>query len=480
MKRYLSAAVCFLVFALSSCGGGGGQSTSSPTNQGSAPDPTDPSYYSTYADRAAVADGGFTDDFSGSVNASVWNVIDGKWHHDQGVPHNGVNSRNVSLVTEGNESYLALMGRGKYYKDEDSSPYGEELPEGACIVSKDSYGPGRYEIKMKALPREGAVSTMWTYMMKGSEAAAQHEIDIELGGTTNGTNYRSAWFTSWVTHTDTAHSAVDVSDDLYLNDGEWHVYTFDWYTEYNGTDKSRIDFFIDGKFYAKLDSNVPYYKMPLWVGVWFPPSWPGTPNFDRDYMYVDYVKHIPFDQYCEEARYNVPYTKHDPSELNIPVLTARPSVNWIANGGFEYRVAENGAPLAWERNVASSGDMSLESYGGGQRLAVHAGEGASTTTYIGQSFLNVFEGYTFNLTVDGGYASGSEGAVMIRFTNAIGNPVGDMVFIDLKEFSTSGEMSPISHKITVPARCDRMEIFLTASVGTAYFDNAVLTFLGAN
>jgi hypothetical protein len=77
-----------------------------------------------------------------------------------------------------------------------------------------------------------------------SEATSQNEIDIELGGDAQ---YTNEWTTTWTTHTDKETDSVDVSKVCYLNDGKFHKYTFDWYTDYNGNSGvKRVDWFVDG------------------------------------------------------------------------------------------------------------------------------------------------------------------------------------------------------------------------------------------
>jgi hypothetical protein len=44
--------------------------------------------------------------------------------------------------------------------------------------------------------------------------------------------YTNEWTTTWTTHTDKETDSVDVSKVCYLNDGKFHKYTFDWYTDY--------------------------------------------------------------------------------------------------------------------------------------------------------------------------------------------------------------------------------------------------------
>ena len=101
--------------------------------------------------------------------------------------------------------------------------YDGVIRTGACIASKNNLGPGSYEVKMKALPRFGVCTAMWTFYYDG---VRNHEIDIEIQAKTD--TFKNTLFTNWLTLDSMTSQSVEPS--FYHNDGEWHTYRFDWHT----------------------------------------------------------------------------------------------------------------------------------------------------------------------------------------------------------------------------------------------------------
>lgn len=82
------------------------------------------------------------------------------------------------------DGVLVLTGNGGYYTDGDVRGVGDIKDgryTGAALISKFLVSAGRYEIKMKVLPRQGACTAFWIYS-NDIEIGANHEIDIELPG----------------------------------------------------------------------------------------------------------------------------------------------------------------------------------------------------------------------------------------------------------------------------------------------------------
>jgi hypothetical protein len=307
---------------LSSCGG-----TSSASQALSEPTPFDGTeYYDKVTDRVSYqtsSDLSFDENLStGKLSDDLFWVIDAYW--DAGGTsnwHNGVRARNLRYIKNGSDTYLGIKARGSYCQDSDmvKTSAGHIKPEGACIMTKNFLKPGRFEINMATMPREGAVTAMWTYYSKtGQEATSQNEIDIELGGDAQ---YTNEWTTTWTTHTDKETDSVDVSKVCYLNDGKFHKYTFDWYTDYGNSGVKRVDWFVDGVLIKSITGTcVPEMMMPLWIGLWCP-SWAGNPYFDYDYMLVKEISYKEFDensQAVDEVRNaNPAYTHTLPSASSI-------------------------------------------------------------------------------------------------------------------------------------------------------------------
>lgn len=280
---------------------------------------------------------GFYDGFD-TLNKDSWLVANGYW----GTNNGGVSQDNVSITEDGT---LALGGNGLYYAKNEIESYGSYKDGrkcGASLISTFKALPGHYEIKMKVHPRIGACTAFWTYGNRSVEGQENDnaEIDIELpGGSKSGKiTFKKALYTNWITENASDSIEADVADcgnpqTVAYNDDEWHTYGFDWYT-----DPEMVVYYVDGKITNVSTTFVPTLAGRLWVGVWFPNGFTGTPEFERDYMYVDYIKYNPF--------VNQPYTDYDAvptSSLSFanetfykkaPVKT--PVGNKISNGDFEY------------------------------------------------------------------------------------------------------------------------------------------------
>lgn len=279
-------------------------------------------------------DNAFFDGFSSGVDSNNWYIGNHSW----GTGNGGVIPDNVHYTDDG---VLFLSGTGKYYADGDIEGVGDVKDgryAGAALISKFLVRPGRYELKMKPLPRQGACTAFWTYAhQKDATEDKNHEIDIELpGGNRSGlTTFENILNTNYTTEQKYISQDTSVSDVLgnetYLNDGKFHTFGFDWYT-----DPEMIVYSVDGKVCAISDSFVPTLEARLWLGVWFPvtSSFVGSPDFEKDIMEVDYVKYVPF---LEQ-----PYDSYTPTLGAVAELDEYPSqpeskpvAEFISNGNFE-------------------------------------------------------------------------------------------------------------------------------------------------
>ena len=308
----------------------------------------------------------FFDDFTDGVSKDNWYI--GK--HSWGANGNGgVVPQNVNYTDDG---VLVLTGNGEYYTSGNVRGVGQRKDgtlTGAALISKFVTGAGRYEVKMKILPRLGACSAFWTYAYD-SETMGNHAIDIELpGGKTTGIiSFQNVLNTNYITERENQSQDVSVSEvtDGKLNtlaDGQWHTYGFDWYTVENGetfsgetterdTSLGRVVYYIDGKVTAISDVFVPYYQVRLWLGVWFPNNagFVGTANFETDCMYVDWVRYTPFKNQAivEYAPALSGEMASDSEYPSAPVATTL--VNKVANGDFEF-AAKGATNSGWEYNI---------------------------------------------------------------------------------------------------------------------------------
>lgn len=425
---------------------------------------------------------------NGTMSDAYWNTLSGVWQNDTpAYPHNGVQSRNLFYTKNGSKTQLLFKGRGIYSTDSDTkTENGYRYPEGACIVSKNHLGPGRYEIQMAAMPREGGVNAMWTYCTTtGSEATSQNEIDIEIGGNTS-ESYMHEWCTTWTKHTSKVTRNVDVSPLCYMNDGKIHKYTFDWYTDYQGTGERRVDWFLDGVFIATVTGEeVSETEMPLWIGLWFP-NWCSVAAFDTDYMIVDSIKYTAFDssQAYENCRAASGYTQVAPSKSGIQTLdyTAVKNVNKIANGTFDNldTCKQDSSYYGWILDTVSKGtiETTTDTEKSSSVLKLTAGTGTDTThgEYLTQKITNAYAGYTYSYSIDAKKLSEATSAqIEFHYSTSKGSALSGTTTIPLDSVSWKNYKG----NITLPAKCGNLRMDLVVNDGSALFDNASVQFVSA-
>ncbi|MCR4562038.1 MAG: glycoside hydrolase family 16 protein [Bacilli bacterium] len=475
-----------MTLSLASCGGagsggnssGGKSVTSEKTFDGTA-------YYDSVESRVKFNsdnENNINETFAGGkMSDTYWSTLEGVWQNDSAsYPHNGMMNHNLAYVQDGDNTLLSFKGRGVHNRESDTVyRNGYYLPEGACIISNKHLGPGRFEIDMAAMPREGGVSAMWTYCTTtGSEATSQNEIDIEIGGNTTET-YMREWCTSWTKHTSKATENVDVSRICYLNDGKIHKYTFDWYTDYPGLNDRRVDWFIDGIYIASIKGEeVPEHEMPLWIGLWFP-NWSSCASFEEDYMLVDGIRYTAFDdsQYYEGCRSNPGYTKQIPSKAGIKTIDiSETEVNKVSNGDCDSLdvCLQDSSYFGWIEDNASAGELTLEDGEDGKCFNLVAGE--EKGEYLVQTISNAYEGYKYNLSFDGKLLSGeAEAVVEIHYSTIKGKSLSkETIKINLD----STDWKTYEKALVVPETAGNLRIDLVVDKGTAQFDNVSLVYQG--
>ena len=287
----------------------------------------------------------FFDDFSDGVKYENWYIAKQSWGGSNG----GVIPENISFTDDG---ILRLKGNGGYYLEGEVKGVGDVKDgryTGAALISNFLTGPGRYEIKMKVLPRIGACTAFWTYAYE-FDNELNHEIDIELpGGNRSGNpTFANILNTNYIKESQSISQDTKVSDilneEIYLNDGEWHVFGFDWYTS-----PEQIVYYIDGKVCATTDLFIPELQSRLWVGVWFPvtSAFVGSAEFESDYMEIDYVSYIPFKNQTTVAY--TPVTNGVANKNEYPTVpVTNEVVNKVANGTFEYVVSGKENRSGWK------------------------------------------------------------------------------------------------------------------------------------
>jgi len=241
----------------------------------------------------------FYDDFSGkTLNGEKWLVAHKSWGGGKnGFTNGGVVLQNVK-VKKGSVVFNAhgslydgpIMGINKDY-----SPKNDGKRTGGAIATRDYFGAGKYEVRMKAAPKLGVCSAIWTFFYKDGNPTINHEIDIELpgrpAGPTENIDFEHALLNTWVGETDALYTAGYTTLPSPMDDNEFHTWRFDWHTDANDR---RVDFYLDGEFLRTMVQHVPFYASRIWLGAWFPNSWAGDANFDESRMEVDWIKFTPF------------------------------------------------------------------------------------------------------------------------------------------------------------------------------------------
>jgi hypothetical protein len=246
----------------------------------------------------------FFDDFSGPA------LDTGKWVaglHHWGPNNRGVAPENVrtgTITDEGKTvSVLITEAHGDLYKGpvKGVQRAGGDAPPGdprrykrvedgtrvgGLVWTRERWGAGRYEVRMKNLPLPGGCSCIWNYYQVPDDYT---EIDIEMPA--NGKAFGADWAhwaglnTYYPDETKINERKADLGSSQ--NDGRFHVYRWDWYDGTNGP--PRVDFFLDGKLVHSANDRIPRSPAQLWVGNW-PAVWSGDFKYDVQYLYVDWVR----------------------------------------------------------------------------------------------------------------------------------------------------------------------------------------------
>lgn len=299
---------------------------------------------------------GFFDDFDSGIDTARWNVTKRKWGANNG------GQRPENLFKNTSEGTITFRALGNYYTDNEfyndnsGAPSTDGKLTGATIETVNEYGPGRFETRMRIAPSVGACSAFWIYSVHGQDYT---EIDIEFPYKDNG-KFR---FDKMLCSSYTAESIVTTSPTNQLTnspvDNEYHTFAFDW--QYTNT-VQRVDWYFDGQLVKTNTTNIPSKGARIWIGCWVQNSENGfgTPNFDKTYMDVDYVRYIPF---SGQTVSNVGEDPYIPSQTVPTVSTVIDRKNFLPNAKFD-----SGSIIGYEKTgtvtLSKDYDNSLnDSYG---------------------------------------------------------------------------------------------------------------------
>ena len=184
----------------------------------------------------------FFDDFSEGVRTEVWRALNEKWSSQH---NNGYSEDNclytadpASVAAEGAHGGLVIIRSNGDFSAEEG-----RKRQGGGIVTKELFGPGLYETRVKAVPRAGQCSAMWTYYNNWAPKAEERrysEIDVELP---HGGDYRR-WSGTTYENYMSGDEMVSRSEVIYsrspLNDGKWHTLAFEWRTDAANGDEAVV------------------------------------------------------------------------------------------------------------------------------------------------------------------------------------------------------------------------------------------------
>ncbi len=250
----------------------------------------------------------FYDDFSGlNLDSSKWLTAEKNWggtivENGQTVDYNGgVIAENVSLQN----GKLFFTGCGDLYIGAKrginrNGTYRENGKRcGGAIATKDYFASGSYEISAKIAPELGCCSAMWTFEYEEDYSGdtlkvTNHEIDIEFPGRdeNNELSLSHCLCTTWVGEGEDEHKTASPYCKNQA-DGKFHTYRFDWHTGDDGETK-RVEYYFDDELIYTSYDHIPTNAGRLWLGLWFPRYWAGTPDFETTNFEIDYVKITPF------------------------------------------------------------------------------------------------------------------------------------------------------------------------------------------
>lgn len=263
------------------------------------------------------APGIFYDKFSGdALDETKWERLHRVWGQpaNESYQHGGVIRENVSVQ----DGFAVLKSLGDRYNGNLRGAGGQTNRLGGVIMTKERFGSGRFEVKMKVVqaPDMGVLSTAWLFWYKqitesshpqayqkaldagnipdGDVITLNHEVDIEVKG--KGLAY--PLFTNWIGIKQGEHKSEEVNTKR-LDDNKFHVYRWDWHTGGNG-EEPRVEYYIDGELIHIATEMIPYISSNFNVGNWFA-WWAGAddgsynaPDYNSRDMLVDWVKIIPF------------------------------------------------------------------------------------------------------------------------------------------------------------------------------------------
>lgn len=272
------------------------------------------------------------EDFNGdSLEPSKWLIARSQWGGEDangGVVPDNIYIRHNKLIINGyGDKYSGpVRGVRRVHGQFVSINHGRRT--GACLVTRDCYASGRYEVRMKVPQHLGVCTALWVFNYlevdkdheeyiankgNGSTYISNHEIDIELPGRPGSEyveiGYDWALFNTWLGTRDQDMTFGPTKLPFKVNDGMFHTWRFDWHTgdpegQSGEVIKPRVEFYLDDKLFRTITTKVPTIAGHFWIGLWFPKDWAGEPDFEVEMLEVDWVRITPFHEPGDQNKYS--------------------------------------------------------------------------------------------------------------------------------------------------------------------------------
>ena len=176
----------------------------------------------------------------------------GKMPHGFEAAHGWTNG-NFFNVNWYNKNVTFKNGRMQLIIDHDPTNANDVPYSGGEFRSKKFFGYGRYEVSMKALKNDGALSSFFTYTGP-SDNNPWDEIDIEILGKDT-TKVQFNYFRDGKGNHEYLYDlGFDASQDF-------HTYAFEWH-------KDKIIWFVDGKEAYSVNQSIPVTKAKIMMNAW--------------------------------------------------------------------------------------------------------------------------------------------------------------------------------------------------------------------
>lgn len=176
----------------------------------------------------------------------------GKMPSDFEVAHGWTNG-NPFNVNWYSRNVTFKYGKMQLIIDHDPTKANDVPYSGGEFRSKNFFGYGRYEVSMKALKNDGALSSFFTYTGP-SDNNPWDEIDIEILGKDT-TKVQFNYFRNGKGNHEYMYDlGFDASKDF-------HTYAFEWH-------KDKIIWYVDGKEAYRVKRAIPITKAKVMMNAW--------------------------------------------------------------------------------------------------------------------------------------------------------------------------------------------------------------------